>query len=373
MKTSVQNQLVFVYGTLMRKGSAEDLLTGCTYSGKAILKDFAMYNLERGRYPGIISKRGEWVEGELYIIHDNDFARLDQYEGEGVLYQRELVTVESSTGQKQAWAYIYLGKPEGKPMREPWINNDEDVIWYAVYGSNLCKKRFMYYVEGGYCEANGRHYDGCRMKHLVSDEEFRVWFPGQMYFGNNSGTWNHKGVAFYDPNASGRTFMRMYKVTREQLWDIQGQECRKPEWYGRILALGIHADGCPIYTLTSEYRHSFNAPDNSYLSLISQALVEENGFTEAEAKAYLDECLDKKKRGTVIVKAKERKNETTKRKISYEEWVEGHAQDLSWIVEMAYNGVHVTPDAGNHPANLVLHMLTCDVDRALQKRTKVTE
>ena len=295
MKTSGKNQLLFVYGTLMRNGSAEDLLNGCTYSGKAILKDFAMFNLEQGRYPGIISKRGEWVEGELYIIYDNDFARLDHYEDEGVLYQRELVTVESSNGQQRAWAYIYLGKPEGKPMREPWINNDEDVIWYAVYGSNLCKKRFMYYVEGGDCEANGRHYDGCHRKQLVSDEEFRTWFPGQMYFGNTSRSWNHKGVAFYDPIASGRTFMRMYKVTRDQLWDIQGQEVRKPEWYGRIQALGIHADGCPIYTLTSEFRHPFNAPDGSYFNLISRALVEENGFSEKEAEDYLSGCLAEKK------------------------------------------------------------------------------
>ena len=63
----------------------------------------------------------------------------------------------------------------------------------------------------------------------------------------------------------------------------------------------------------------------------------------------------------------------TKMEISYEQWIEGHASDLEWIVEMAYNGIRVTPDAGNHPANLVLYMLHCDVDRALQKRTKVTE
>lgn len=366
MKTSIQNQLLFVYGTLMRNGRAEDYLSGSEFIGKAILKDYAMYKINHGDFPGIVSKKGEWVEGELYLIRDTDCVGLDRYEGEGTLYHREIVTVESSTGQKQAWAYIYLGKPEGKPMREPWINNDEDVIWYAVYGSNLCKKRFMYYVEGGDCEANGRHYDGCRMKYLVSDEEFRAWFPGQMYFGNTSGTWNDKGVAFYDPSASGRTFMRMYKVTREQLWDIQGQESRKPEWYGRIMALGIHADGCPIYTLTSEFRHSFNAPDISYLSLISQALVEENGFTKEEAEAYLDECLDKTKRSTVILKDKGRKKE----ELTYEQWLKWHAEDLKWIVKMAYNGIHVTPDAGNHPANLVLYMLACDVDKALQKKDK---
>ena len=86
--------------------------------------------------------------------------------------------------------------------------------------------------------------------------------------------------------------MRMYKVTRQQLMEIQEQEGPSPKWYGRIQALGIHADGCPIYTLTSKTRRPFNAPDESYLSLITKALIEENGFTENEANLYLALCLN---------------------------------------------------------------------------------
>ena len=54
MKTSVQNQFLFVYGTLMRSGRAEDLLSGSEFMGKAILKEYVMYDL--GSYPGIIAK-----------------------------------------------------------------------------------------------------------------------------------------------------------------------------------------------------------------------------------------------------------------------------------------------------------------------------
>lgn len=289
LKPSVQKQLLFVYGTLMRSGRAEDLLSGCSFLGKAILKDYAMFDL--GRYPGIIAQDGEWVEGELYFTHGSSFERLDEYEGEGSLYRRELLTVECSFGLQQAWAYVYLGEPEGSPMREPWISDDEDAVWYAVYGSNLSKDRFLCYIKGGYCEANGRTYDGCTNDRLISDEEYRAWFPGQMYFGNKSGTWNNKGVAFYDPNASGKTFMRMYKVTRRQMQEIQVQEGPGANWYGRIQALGIHADGSPIYTLTSETRRPANAPDDSYISLIKSALTEENGFTKRDANRYLAECL----------------------------------------------------------------------------------
>ena len=177
-------------------------------------------------------------------------------------------------------------------MREPWIKNDDDVVWYAGYGSNLSKERFLLYVKGGTCRENGKKYRGCTNKNLVSDKDDHAWFPGRMYFGNDSGSWNHKGVAFYDPNADGKTFMRMYKVTREQLKEIQEQEVKSPKWYGKIQPLGIHADGCPIYTLTSEIRHPFNAPDDNYLSLIIKALIEENGFTENEANLYLAICLN---------------------------------------------------------------------------------
>ncbi len=289
LKPSSQKQLLFVYGTLMHGGNAEGQLSGCTYIGKAILKDYAMFNL--GWFPGIAAKKGEWTEGELYIIHDSDFSRLDHYEGEGNLFRHERVTVESSTGRQQAWAYVYLEKPEGEPMHEPWIKNEDDVIWYAGYGSNLSKERFMCYIEGGICRENGREYDGCTKKQLVSDAYDHAWFPGQMYFGNKSGTWNRKGVAFYDSNASGRTFMRMFKITRQQLKEIQVQECPSKNWYGKIQALGIHADGSPIYTLTSEARRPANAPDDTYLSLIKKALIEENGFTENEANLYLAGCL----------------------------------------------------------------------------------
>lgn len=290
MKASVQNQLLFVYGTLMHNGRAEYLLSGSKFISKAILKDYGMYDL--GSFPGIVTEKGEWVEGELYLIRDSDFAGLDRYEGEGSLYQRDIVTVESSSGPLQAWAYIYLDETKGKAMREPWIKDDEDIVWYAVYGSNLSKERFLCYVKGGYCKANGTHYKGCTNKQLVSDKDDHAWFPGRMYFGNESGTWNHKGVAFYDQNASGKTYMRMYKVTRQQLREIQRRECASADWYGKVLALGIHADGCPIYTLTSEYRHPFNAPDEKYFNLISRALIEENGFSEFEAKNYLSGCLD---------------------------------------------------------------------------------
>lgn len=32
---------------------------------------------------------------------------------------------------------------------------DNDKVWYACYGSNLCADRFKYYILGGECPYNG--------------------------------------------------------------------------------------------------------------------------------------------------------------------------------------------------------------------------
>lgn len=111
-----------------------------------------------------------------------------------------------------------------------------------------------------------------------------------MYFGNNSGSWGGKGVAFYDPQAEGITYMRLYRITRSQLMGIRAQEGASDQWYGKVVTLGIHKDGVPVCTLTSERRNPENAPSQDYLELIRRALVEENEFTMEKAQKHLKEA-----------------------------------------------------------------------------------
>ena len=66
--------------------------------------------------------------------------------------------------------------------------------------------------------------------------------------------------------------MKLYKIRIRQFLDIQRQECRSPEWYGRIVAVGIHTDGVPVYTFTSEKKGEFSEPDITYVSLIRDAI-----------------------------------------------------------------------------------------------------
>ena len=109
----------FVYGTLMKGERAEHLLQEATYVGRCQLRDHAMYHL--GSYPGIQPCEGEVVYGELYLICDRMVEKLDEYEDEGVLYDRKTVTVWLGETPVEAEAYIYKKDVTGCPlMRKAW-------------------------------------------------------------------------------------------------------------------------------------------------------------------------------------------------------------------------------------------------------------
>lgn len=108
----------FVYGTLMRGERAEVLLTGARYVGDAALRDYAVYDL--GPFPGILPCEGGKAVGELWYVDEATLRALDRYEGEGTLYRRERVTVETESGGTEAYAYVYMLPVSGRPVRGRW-------------------------------------------------------------------------------------------------------------------------------------------------------------------------------------------------------------------------------------------------------------
>lgn len=275
---------VFVYGTLMRGERAAYMLEDYEYCDVFCLKDYAMYKVSS--YPGIKKKKGECVVGEVYFVDDACIDRIDAYEGEGSLYLRKCVKVESEWGNLEAFVYVYNRQMAGSIVRNKWNVKPDTEVWYACYGSNLSADRFRLYIEGGHFELTGRFYSGCRNKELWKETDFRS-FPGKLYFGNRSGTWFNTGVAFYNQEDDYRTYMRLYKITWEQLLDLQAQEGASPNWYGKRVCLGIHEDGCLIYTITSETKREENKPHELYVQLMKDALVNECGVEAKMVKRYL--------------------------------------------------------------------------------------
>ncbi len=278
---------VFVYGTLMKGERASALLEKAYYAGEAVLRDYAFFDL--GHYPGIKEHKGNFVLGQVFYINAEIQKSLDDYEGEGALYHRTEVNVLLGDESIKVAAYVYASNPSGQPQSGRWNLQNDDPVWYACYGSNLSENRFACYIRGGICEQNKRRYAGCTNKTIWTDTKIQE-MPGRMYFAKHSSAWSDKGVAFYLPETYGRTVMKLYKITYGQLKEVQQQEGSSLSWYGHMVCLGFDT-GLPIMTFTSENRQEQNEPDEAYLTLIHDALINECGLKKSVAERYLKDCL----------------------------------------------------------------------------------
>ena len=281
---------VFVYGTLMHGEAAEGLLKDAAYLGEFTLNGYEMFDL--GGFPGIRhAEGGDSICGEVYCVDDATLARLDQYEGEGSLYLRKNARVHGSYGAVTAMFYEYAGELCGAQRIDGWRDRGEDRVWYAAYGSNLQADRFRCYLQGGTCKENGRSYPGCSDKTLWKKSKVRS-FKGRLYFGNRSSSWNHGGVAFFAPEGEGEVWMRLYRISRQQLLEIQQQEGCSDAWYGNLVFLGTEQDDRPVYTFTSAEKREKHAPDSAYLELIRTALMKECGMNKRKADRYLAKACE---------------------------------------------------------------------------------
>ncbi|MCC3358793.1 hypothetical protein [Bacillus sp. REN16] len=170
-------------------------------------------------------------------------------------------------------------------------------VWYASYGSNINRDRFLCYIKGGRPLGSNETESGCKDPSPPIDEEmFTIPYP--LYFAKEAGRWDSKGVAFINgtKNNIETTFSKKYLITPEQFLDVLKQEnsgiqfdidlekvkesgsmvFRKKAWYGRILYLGDDG-GYPIYTFTAPWNMdeiTYNRPSYEYLTTIITGLKE---------------------------------------------------------------------------------------------------
>ena len=161
------------------------------------------------------------------------------------------------------------------------LYKDNNLVWYACYGSNLLRERFLQYILG--CTDTTEP---------IEDRPYIL--QHRLYFGGMS-RWGG-GAAFVETqlDKTVTTYGRIYKITKEQLDDILPQEGKSDRWYGNIMLLGT-VDGLPVYTLTrtSQYdRYDLRQPTDDYLKVIEKGLVEI--YPYLDAKSYLsDACVSK--------------------------------------------------------------------------------
>jgi hypothetical protein len=188
--------------------------------------------------------------------------------------------------------------------------NLEEKVWYACYGSNLLEERFLCYIKGGKPPGAQTNYEGCLDKTLPTEyEEFYIC--SELYFAQNSKTWDNGGVAFirtnFESNAS--TFGKIYLITKGQLIDIAKQETntkkelflnfdkaiengnyifKKPSWYGNLMYLG-EQNNLPIFTLTNENEVQTEVkPNEKYIKTIIDGLKQTHNLDNKTIFEYLN-------------------------------------------------------------------------------------
>jgi hypothetical protein len=100
------------------------------------------------------------------------------------------------------------------------------IIWYACYGSNLDKDRFLCYIKGGTPKLAKKSNGPCTNQ--ADPEDVKPYkIPCQLYFAGYSSNWSSP-VAFIKPikNEINCTLGRAYLIDLEQFGEIIIQENR---------------------------------------------------------------------------------------------------------------------------------------------------
>lgn len=176
-------------------------------------------------------------------------------------------------------------------------------VWYASYGSNLSRDRFVRYLEGGTPVGGARRYLGARDRTPPSGDRPFV-LPYRLRFGGASRTWGG-GMAFVDTATPGRALARLYRLSAGQFADVHAQENGGDAEPADLVALapgqGVraadgnypmvvcagHVDDAPVFTFTCEQLPRPASPAHAYLRTIASGLAEAHRLSRAAIVAYL--------------------------------------------------------------------------------------
>lgn len=150
------------------------------------------------------------------------------------------------------------------------------MIWYACYGSNINKERFMRYINS--CTDT-----------TEPTEAMPFEIPYDIYFFGRCSIWSGKGVAYLDDTKEGHSYGKIYKVTKEQFREIKRMEGQN---YTKRIVLG-EIDGIPVYTFTCKNQfEKRTAPSLGYFQTILNGLKDLYcDCSESQMGAYLVDCV----------------------------------------------------------------------------------
>lgn len=162
------------------------------------------------------------------------------------------------------------------------------LVWYAAYGSNLSRRRFLRYLTGGRADGSTFTEDGAPDA-TPPRKERRAELNHRLVFAGWSERWNG-ATAHLDPepDPTVRTLARLYLVTRHQLESIRAQEGAVYE----LIACHAPVDGREVLAVTVADPGPPGAPSPTYVDTMVRGLVESWHLDEEAARRYVNEATD---------------------------------------------------------------------------------
>lgn len=162
-------------------------------------------------------------------------------------------------------------------------------IIYAAYGSNLLRKRFLAYINGG--DFYGKYYSGCSNKRKPISLGY-IFVPYKLYFAKSSKSWNNGGIAFLkkfeEIDINNSALVRLWEITEDQFYEIWEQEGKSIYTY--LLELG-KIKNKKILTFTGDWEDEINKPSEAYIDIIKKGLKETTGWNEKQIDTYINKFI----------------------------------------------------------------------------------
>ncbi|KAL2935418.1 Histone deacetylase 5 [Bienertia sinuspersici] len=203
-------------------------------------------------------------------------------------------------------------------------------IWYASFGSNMWKPRFLCYIQGGQVDGMQKPCSGSLDRSPPKDVMWKKISHRLLFARDCTQTWGPGGVAFIHPESSPeeKAYICMYRLTLEQFNDVLFQENTSScdvnapwfgsealnaiksigsisidtgGWYHNVVFLG-EEQGIPILTMTCNLHDiqafksgkiPIRAPAKEYANTLIKGLSDGGQLSEAEASAYIEEAISK--------------------------------------------------------------------------------
>ncbi len=123
-----KEHLVFVYGSLkIGFGNFKYFLDDSEFVGRACTVDPAFEMVSLGMFPAVVKGGDNSIYGELFMVDQHTFERLDMLESNGDMYLREQFFCVDMDGKvRSAWMYCFIDHLTIEE-RQQWSSKREDI------------------------------------------------------------------------------------------------------------------------------------------------------------------------------------------------------------------------------------------------------